>query len=141
MSRVPPKLAAAIGLSLALTACSRDEEVNRVVADFDGFSKEIVSKVKTAPNLAVGLLEAQKLLDANKEVMVQKLSSIKDVKGFQVSADTKKKMEETLKSDAEAVGGLGMAYVAQLAMNAGLTSKFQKLADDYRGIVTRGLGQ
>jgi hypothetical protein len=141
MSRVPRRFAVALGLSLALTACSRDEEVNKVVADFDGFSKELVNKVKTAPNLADGLAEAQKLLDANKETMVQRLSSIKDVKGFQVSADTKKKMEETLKSDAEAVGGLGMAYVTQLALNAGLTSKFQKLANDYSGIVSRGLGQ
>jgi hypothetical protein len=141
MSRVPRRLAVALGLSLALTACSRDDEVNKVVADFDGFSKEVVNKVKTAPNLADGLAEAQKFLDANKETMVQKLSAIKDVKGFQVSADTKKKMEETLKSDAEAVGGLGMAYVTQLALNAGLTSKFQKLANDYSGIVSRGLGQ
>jgi uncharacterized lipoprotein YehR (DUF1307 family) len=141
MSGVPRRFAVALGLSLALTACSRDEEVNKVVADFDGFSKELVNKVKTAPNLADGLAEAQKLLDANKETMVQRLSSIKDVKGFQVSADTKKKMEETLKSDAEAVGGLGMAYVTQLALNAGLTSKFQKLANDYSGIVSRGLGQ
>jgi hypothetical protein len=141
MSGVPRRFAVALGLSLALTACSRDEEVNKVVADFDGFSKELVSKVKTAPTLADGLAEAQKLLDANKETMVQKLSAIKDVKGFQISADTKKRMEETLKSDAEAVGGLGMAYVTQLALNAGLTSNFQKLANDYSGIVSRGLGQ
>ena len=133
-------LVLSLGLGLALVACSRDEEVNKVVADFDAFSKEIVNKVKTASNPAAGIVEAQKYLDANKAAITRRLASIKDVKNFQLSDETKKKMEATVKSDAEAVAGLAMGYVGQLAMNADLRAKFEKLVNDYKGIVTEGWG-
>ena len=97
---------------LALTGCKKDAEINAVLADFDSFTKELVKKVEAQPT-AAGVDDAQKFLDSKKADLTAKWDSIKGARGFQVSDDTKKKMEESLKNNFMSVAGLQMKYMCK----------------------------
>jgi len=128
-------LAALVAIVAAAAACSKDKEVLGFVSDFDAFSNEIVKQVKQAPNPAAGVEAAQKYLDANKDRIKQGLNGIKNVKNFQISDDTKKKVEQSLTKDATAVAGLEMDYVMQMATDGAFRKKLEKLVADYRDVV------
>src|SRR5260221_5329645 len=83
-----------LAFCLGLTGCSKDAEVNAFITEFDSVTKEIVSKIDANPNSA-GVDDAQKAFDAKKADLKSKWDSIKTAKGIQVSADTKKKLEDS----------------------------------------------
>ncbi len=112
-------IALAVTIAAAAAGCSRDSEVLGFVNEFDAFSSEIVKKVKTAPNPDKGVDAAQAYLDQNKASIRQKLAAIKEVRAFQISGETKKKMQESLVNSATAVAGLEIEYVTQMATNDG----------------------
>ena len=126
-------LAAAV---LAATACSKDKEVLAFVGDLDSFSTEIVKKVKGGANPGAGVDAAQAYLDQNKTSIKQKLAAIKEVRGFQISEDTKKKVETSLMNSASAVAGLELEYVGQMATNPAFRAKLEKLVGDYRSVLS-----
>jgi hypothetical protein len=123
----------------ALTAwgCSRDGEVMGFVKDFDGFTGELVKKVKNAPNASVGVDGAQKYLDDNKAQLRERVEAIKAVRNFQISDQTKKKVEASFMSNATAVADLQLRYVGQAAMDAAFGRKLEKLVNDYRDMVVK----
>jgi hypothetical protein len=128
-------IALAATVAVAAAGCSKDAEVLGFVNEFDAFSAEIVKKMKAAPNPATGVDAAQAYLDQNKASIRQKLGAIKQVRAFQISDETKKKMEASLINSAAAVAGLEMEYVTQMAANEAFRSKLEKLVADYRGVV------
>lgn len=128
-------LAATLGAGLA--GCSRDTEVLAFVGEFDSFSAELVKKVKSAANPSAGVDAAQKYLDENKARIKAKLEAVKTIRGFQISDDTKKKVEASFMNNATAVAGLELDYVAQAALDSGFRSKLEKLVNDYKNIVAQ----
>jgi hypothetical protein len=135
LKTVPMLVAAA--LALAASGCSRDAEIQAFLGDFDAFSTEIVKKVKMAPDPSAGVTAAQQYLDENKDAIRRKLEAVKSVKNFQVSEETKKKMEDSFKKDAEAVAGLELDYVAKAALDAAFRTRIEKLIGDYRDVITK----
>ena len=132
----------ALGATTALalfgaTGCSRDAEVLGFVVDFDTFSDEIVKRVKQAKDPSAGVDDAQKYLDSQKADIKKKLAALKEVRNFQISADTKKKIETSMTKNAEAVAGLMLNYVMRMATDKPFRAKLEKLIDDYKNTVTQ----
>jgi hypothetical protein len=116
-----------------LAGCKKDDEINAVLADFDSFTKELVEKVDAEPT-ADGVDDAQKFLDSKKADLTAKWDSIKGARGFQVSDDTKKKMEESLKNNFESVVGLQVKYMSKAMSDTAFKSKLDKLVKDYQAL-------
>jgi hypothetical protein len=49
-----------VAAAAGLAGCSRDKEVEAVLADLDGLTRGLVGKVKSAPNPQAGVAEAQR---------------------------------------------------------------------------------
>jgi hypothetical protein len=122
-------------LALGLGACSRDKEVESVVAELDSFTTALVGKVKASSTPQAGVEEAQKYFDANGAALKAKLDGLKTVRGFQISEQTKKKLESSFGSNALAVAGLQLEYAMQAGLDQTFRQRLEKLVNDYRGLV------
>jgi hypothetical protein len=130
-------LALVAAFAAGLVACSRDEEVKAAMAELDSFSSALVKAVKTAPNPSAGVDAAQKYLEANKGGVQQKMAAIKDLRNFQVSEETRKKLEACVMNNATAVAGLQLDYVSQAALDSEFSARLEKLVNDYKNVVTQ----
>ena len=128
-------MAVAACVALLAVGCSRDDEVNKTVADLESFTSELVGKVKTAKDPAAGVDAAQKYLEQRRGEIKGKLAAVKDVRGFQISDATKKKTEESFSKMAQAVAGLALDHVARAAMDPAFQAKLEKLTNDYRDLI------
>ncbi len=127
-------MVAAVGL--AATGCSKDEEVLAMTKEFDTFSGEIVKRVKTAPNPAAGVQAVQAYLDQNRAHLHDRIASLKEVRGFQISDATKKRVEASFTNNATAVASLEIDYVVPMATDAAFKTALEKLVKDYQSVVT-----
>jgi hypothetical protein len=118
---------------IALAGCKKDAEINSVLADFDSFTQELVKKVDANPT-AAGVDDAQKYLDSRKDELKGKWDSIKGVRGYQVSEDTKKNMEDSLKKNFESVVGLQAKYMGESLSDSAFKTKLDKLVQDYQAL-------
>jgi Tfp pilus assembly protein PilP len=126
---------AVLVLAVVTTACSRDDEVNKTVADLQSFTDQLVAKVKAAPDPSAGVDAAQKYLDEHRAEIKGKLAAVKEVRGFQISEATKKKTEEAFTKMAQAVVSLSLENVGRAARDAGFQAKLEKLTNDYRDLI------
>jgi hypothetical protein len=129
----------AIFVFLACTAtvgCSkRDDEVNAVMKDLDNFTTEMAGKISAAKDKATGLAEAQKYFDAKKADIKKRFDSIKDVRGFQISEATKKKMEDAITKNVTSVAFLQITYMSQTREDKKFEANLEKLISDYQDLL------
>lgn len=125
-------LALLAAFSILLAGCKKDSEIEAVLTDIDTFTKELVAKVESAPNPSAGVDDAQKFMDSKKADIREKLNSIKSVRGFQVSEQTKTKMVESITADAMKVGGLQAKYIRNSMSDPAFKRKLDKLVSDYQ---------
>lgn len=114
--------------------CKKDAEIESVTAELHSFSEELSKKVQSAPNPSAGVDDAQKLMDSRKADLQSKMKSIKDVRGYQVSKETQKRMTDTLSKDAMNVAGLQMKYISVSMRDPAFKGKLDKLIRDYTEI-------
>lgn len=119
-----------IAAAILLTGCSKDAEVNAFIAELDATTNEIVSKIDANPS-AAGVADAQKAFDARKPELTAKWNEIKDAVGAQVSADTKKKLEESVANNLKALTEASMRNMMKMAADKEASVKFQRLLTDY----------
>ena len=119
-----------VAFCIGLTGCSKDAEVNSFITEFDATTKEIVSKIDANPTSA-GVDEAQKAFDGKKASLKGKWDAIKMARGMQVSADTKKKLEDSVSANMKALMEVSTKNAMKLAMDKDAATKFQKLMTDY----------
>ncbi len=124
-----------LALSLAAAGCSKDAEINAFVTELDGVTKDIVSKIESSPN-GSGVDAAQKAFDARKADLKTKWDAIKDAVEFQVTAETKKKLEDSVKNNTQSLMDVSLKHGLALAMDEGAMPKFEKLIKDYQAIFT-----
>jgi hypothetical protein len=124
----------ALAATLMLVGCKKDAEINSVLADFDSFTQELVKRVESAQTPASGVDAAQKYLEEKRAELRSKWDSIKKVKNFQVSDETKKRMEEDLKKNLMSVYGLQSKYIDQSIKDATFKTKLDKLISDYKNL-------
>jgi hypothetical protein len=116
---------------LPLCGCKKDAEINSIVTDLDSFTTELVKKVESAPNPSAGVDDAQKFFDSRKADLTAKMTTLKGIRGYQVSEDTKNKMTRSLVDDAKRVAGLQMKYVGASMRDPAFKAKLEKLTKDY----------
>ena len=116
---------------LPLCGCKKDAEINSIVTDLDSFTTELVKKVESAPNPSAGVDDAQKYFDSKKADLTAKMTTLKGIRGYQVSEDTKNKMTKSLVDDAKRVAGLQMKYVGASMRDPAFKAKLEKLTKDY----------
>ena len=119
---------------LSLLGCKKDTEINSVLTEFDSFTADLVKKVESAPNPSAGVDDAQKFLDSKKAGLTAKMASIKSIRGYQVSAETKEKMTKSLVDDAKKVAGLQIKYIGVSMRDAAFKAKLDKLTRDYQSL-------
>jgi hypothetical protein len=115
---------------LASLGCSKDAEINSFLTEWDAVTNEIVQKIDTNPSSA-GVDEAQKTWDEKKADLKAKWDKVKDARGFQVSKDTQKKLEESAKKNVTALTTVMSKNVVKLATDKGAADKFKRLMEDY----------
>lgn len=118
-------------LCLALVGCSKDAEINAFITEFDAVTKDITTKIDANPS-AEGIDEAQKAFDSKKASLTEKWNGIKDAVGFQVSADTKKKLEDSVANNTKSLIDVSSKHMMTLATDKEAGAKFQKLLADYQ---------
>ncbi len=116
---------------LPLCGCKKDAEINSIVTDLDSFTTELVKKVESAPNPSAGVDDAQKFFDSRKADLTAKMTTLKGIRGYQVSEDTKNKMTRSLVDDTKRVAGLQMKYVGASMRDPAFKAKLEKLTKDY----------
>lgn len=116
---------------LGLTGCSKDAEINAFITEFDAATKEIVAKIEANPTSA-GIDDAQKAFDGKKANLKAKFDGLKGARGFQVSADTKKKLEESMTNNGKALLDVSMKNAMKLAMDKDASTKFKNLLTDFQ---------
>ena len=115
---------------LASFGCSKDAQINSFLTEWDAVTNEIVQKIDTNPSSA-GVDEAQKTWDEKKADLKAKWDKVKDARGFQVSKDTQKKLEESAKKNVTALTTVMSKNVVKLATDKGAADKFKRLMEDY----------
>lgn len=128
-------IAIVLGVLLVVTGCSKDAEINAFITEFNDVTQEIVSKIDANPT-AAGVADAQKAFDGKKASLKAKWEGIKDAVGFQVSADTKKKLEDSVASNMKALVGVSTKHMLKLAADKDASAKFQALLKDYQSTFT-----
>ena len=120
-----------LATGLLLMGCKKDDQIKSVIKDLDAFTTELVQKVETG-----GVDEGQKFMDSKKAEIKAKMDSIKDIRDFQVSDETKKFMTDSLTKDVTAVMTLQIKYVSKSVADPTFKSKLEKLISDYRELLT-----
>jgi Tfp pilus assembly protein PilP len=122
---------------MALVGCGKkDDEINAVMKDLNTFTSEMVAKVQSASDPATGVVDAQKYLDSKKADIKKKMDSIKNVRGFQVSDETKKTMTDDITKNVSSVATLQITYVGLTMRNAQFKANLEKLVNDYQSMIT-----
>ena len=119
-----------LSLAALLTGCSKDAEVNAFIAELDSATNEIVAKIDANPSSA-GIEDAQKAFDARKPELTAKWNEIKDAVGAQVSAETKKKLEESVANNMKALTEASMRNMMNMAADKEASVKYRRLLEDY----------
>jgi hypothetical protein len=74
-------------------------------------------------------------MDSRKADMQTKLGTLKGLRGFQVSDETKKKMMERMTENAMSVAKLKIKYISAAMRDPSLSAKFDKLNADYMALI------
>ena len=119
---------------LPLCGCKKDAEINAIVAELDTFTMELVKKIESAPNPSAGVDDAQKYLDSKKADLTAKMTTLKGIRGYQVSAETKAKMTKSIIDDLTRVGSLQAKYMSA-SRDKAFKAKLDKLIKDYTDLI------
>lgn len=120
---------------LGLTGCSKDAEINAFITEFDSTTKDLIAKIDADPS-AAGIDAAQKSYDGKKANLKVKWDAIKGAMGFQVSADVKKKLEDTVKNNMQSLTEVSTKHAVTIASDAEAEKKFMKLLNEYQSMFT-----
>lgn len=121
---------------LPLAACKKDAEINTTLSELDAFTTELVKKVESAPNPSAGVDDAQKFFDSRKADLTAKMQSLKGMRGYQVSEETKQKLTTSMLASAQRVAGLQIKYVGVSMRDPAFKGKLDKLTKDFQALFT-----
>ena len=115
--------------------CSRNREVTDFVGELDSFTTQLVAKVNSSNGSAAGVEEAQKYFDSKRDVVRKKYDAIKSVRGFQIDADTKQKLIDSVSKNITLVEGLKITYAGNTVGDKAFAQKLDKLTSAYEDLL------
>lgn len=110
--------AAAVSLALVLAGCGKDAEVEAFLALFASTAAEI-ERAHGAAGAGGAEAAAAQAFARRRDELRRRYERIKDVRGFQLREETKRRFGAALAADMERVCGLGSA----------------RLCEDFKGVV------
>ena len=119
---------------LTLIGCGNaDADIKAFTTDFDKLTNDIVATIKATPTTA-GIDEAQKMLDGKKSEMKTKLDGLKQLRGFQVSKESTKKLTDSLTKDLTTINSLKIEYMDKTMSDKDFSEKLNKLVVHFNAI-------
>ena len=128
-------LAVMVTVASSSVACSKDKEVAATLAELQTFTSALVSSVKSAPTPQAGVAAGQEYLESHREPLRGKLVGLKEVRGFQVSDETKKRLETELVQHMTEVAGLQIEYATVSMSDPSFRQSLEKLVTDYKDLL------
>ncbi len=122
-------LFSALLLCIGLGACSKDSEVNSFLQEFETVTKEMTQKIE-----AGDIDSAKRAFEAKKDSLKTSWDGIKTARGFQVSAETKTKMEESVKKNISALTSATIKGAVKLGGDKAKAEAMQALLKEFVGI-------
>ncbi len=122
-------------LCVSMAGCNKDSEIDAFVTEFDAVTNHITTTIDANPS-AAGIDEAQKAFDAKKASLKAKWDGIKDAVGMQVSADAKKRLEDSVAKNMKAIMDVSTKNMMKLAIDKDASAKFKTLLSDYNSTFT-----
>jgi hypothetical protein len=114
---------------LALIGCSKDAEIATFMTEWEGVTNDMVKKID-----AGDVDGAKAAFDGKKDALKAKWADVKTARGFQVSADTQKKMTDGATKNMGALTASMTKNVMKLAGDKTKMDKLQALIKEYGDI-------
>ena len=112
--------------ALGLAGCSKDAEINSFLTEWETVTNDMVAKIE-----AGDVDGAKTAFDGKKDSLKTSWDSVKTARGFQVSEDTKKKMEEGAKKNMSNLMGAVMKGTMKMGGDKAKSDKLQALMKEY----------
>lgn len=122
-------------LVASMVGCSRDDEVRVAMAALDGFTQQLLKNVKSGASASDGLDAARTFFDSNQKDVSPKVKAILNLRGYQVSADTKSAMEGCFTKNITDVESLKIDLMMATMNDKALDEKLNRLITDYEHLV------
>lgn len=115
-----------LAFCLTMVGCSKDGEIDAFLTEWDSVTNDMVQKIN-----AGDIDGAKTAFDGKKESLKSKWAGVKDARGFQVSADSKKKMEESMKKNMSSLTGAMTSNMIKFATDKAKSDKLRALITEY----------
>jgi hypothetical protein len=112
--------------ALGLAGCSKDAEINSFLTEWETVTNDMSAKIE-----AGDVDGAKTAFDGKKESLKASWDEVKTARGFQVSEDTKKKMEESTKKNMNTLMSASMKGTMKMAGDKAKSDKLQALMKEY----------
>lgn len=120
----------------AMLGCGkRDDEVNSAMKQLDSFTSEVVGRIAFAKDPASGLAEARKYFEDNKTDIKKRFDTIKNVRGYQISDQTRKSMEDGITKNVTSIASLQITYMSRALGDKKFETGLEKLISDYQDLL------
>jgi hypothetical protein len=123
-----------LSLVLLVSACSKDELAKSTIAEADKLTDDIVKTVSAAEDKRAGVAEAQAKLDAAKLELGPKMEEVLELRGYQVSAETKSELEAQLMDMTMKMISLQADLMLASVSDPELQAALAKLAADHEAL-------
>lgn len=114
---------------IAAAGCSKDEEINAFLTEWETVTNEMSAKMETGDVDA-----ARAAFDAKKDSLKTSWDSVKNARGFQVSDETKKKMESDAKKNMSTLTSAAMKGAYKVGGDKQKSDDMKKLVEDYGAV-------
>jgi hypothetical protein len=126
---------AAVLLPLALAGCSKDDAVRADLAAIDRFTEKLVERVQAAQDPAAGVEAGSQLLVAERTDLVERMTRVRAVRGFQLSDETKQLVVRSFTANLTRVNGLKLEMLRATMRNPELSAALDALVADYNALI------
>ncbi len=122
-------------LLVLLAGCKKDEQVATTLAELDSFTQKLLQSIESAPIPAQGLDAARAYFDANQADLRSKMKELSSLRGYQVSEEARKQLEQSLTKNITTVYSLKIKMMGLTMQDKVAGTKLDQLIDDYTALV------
>lgn len=112
--------------ALGLVGCSKDAQINSFLTEWETVTNDVSAKIE-----AGDVDGAKTAFDAKKGSLKKNWDEIKNIRDFQVSEETKKKMEASVKKNTDTLVNATMKGTMKMGGDPAESEKLQALMKEY----------
>jgi hypothetical protein len=123
-----------LSLVLLVSACSKDELAKSTITEANKLTDDIVKTVSEAEDKRAGVAAAQQLVDAAKLELGPKMDEVMQLRGYQVSAETRSALEAQLMDMTMKMLTLHADLLVETMRDPELEAALAKLTADHEAL-------